>query len=85
VRYNRESQRPQYEVADRIRSLGWRQVEIIDRDLGSSAGMASDRREGFERVLSLVALGEVGIVGSRERGATTRLPGKSTRYPIRKL
>src|ERR1700692_1016019 len=66
VRYNLESQRLQYEVADRIRNLGWRDVEIIDSDLGFSAGMASARREGFERVLSWVALGEVGIVGSRE-------------------
>src|SRR5262249_3488106 len=66
VRYNLESQRLQYEVADRIRNLGWRDVEIIDNDLGSSAGMAAARREGFERVLSLVALGGVGIGGSRE-------------------
>src|SRR5215469_4675986 len=72
VRYNLESQRLQYEVADRIRSLGWRDVEIIDRDLGSSAGMAAARREGFERVLSLVALGEVGIVGSREVSRLSR-------------
>ena len=66
VRQNLESQRLQYEVAERIRGLGWRDVEIIDSDLGSSAGMASARREGFERVLSSVALGEVGIVGSRD-------------------
>src|ERR1700739_2623654 len=72
VRYNLESQRLQYEVADRIRNLGWREVEIIDSDLGSSAGMAADRREGFERVLSLVALGEVGIVGSREVSRLSR-------------
>ena len=72
VRYNLESQRLQYEVADRIRNLGWRYVEIIDSDLGSSAGMAADRREGFERVLSLVALGEVGIVGSREVSRLSR-------------
>src|SRR5437660_11272856 len=43
VRQNLESQRLQYEVAERIRSLGWRHVEIIDSDLGSSAGMASAR------------------------------------------
>ena len=72
VRYNLESQRLQYEVADRIRNLGWRYVEIIDSDLGSSAGMAADRREGFERVLSLIALGEVGIVGSREVSRLSR-------------
>ena len=72
VRYNLESQRLQYEVADRIRNLGWRDVEIIDSDLGFSAGMASARREGFERVLSWVALGEVGIVGSREVSRLSR-------------
>lgn len=72
MRYNLESQRLQYEVADRIRNLGWRDVEIIDSDLGFSAGMASARREGFERVLSWVALGEVGIVGSREVSRLSR-------------
>src|ERR1022692_2758657 len=72
VRQNLESQRLQYEVAERIRALGWKQVEIIDSDLGSSAGMASARREGFERVLSSVALGEVGIVGSRDASRLSR-------------
>ena len=72
VRQNLESQRLQYEVAERIRALGWKQVEIIDSDLGSSASMGSARREGFERVLSAVALGEVGIVGSREASRLSR-------------
>ncbi len=72
VRQNLESQRLQYEVAERIRALGWKQVEIIDSDLGCSASMASARREGFERVLSAVALGEVGIVGSREASRLSR-------------
>src|SRR6202165_1756688 len=72
VRQNLESQRLQYEVADRIRALGWKQVEIIDSDLGFSASMGSARREGFERVLSAVALGEVGIVGSREASRLSR-------------
>jgi DNA invertase Pin-like site-specific DNA recombinase len=47
-------------------------VEIIDGDLGSSAAMAAARREGFERVLSSVALGEVGIIGSREVSRLSR-------------
>ena len=64
VRQYKESQRLQYDVAERMCSLGWKVVEIIGIDLGSSAGIASARREGFERVLSSVALGEVGIVGS---------------------
>src|SRR6266436_2327866 len=72
VRQNKESQRLQYEVAERVRALGWKQVEIINSDLGSSAGIASAQREGFERVLSLVALGEVGIVGSRELSRLSR-------------
>jgi len=72
VRQNKESQLLQYDVAKRVRALGWPEVEIIDSDLGSSAGMASARREGFERVLSSVALGEVGIVASREVSRLSR-------------
>ena len=72
VRQNKESQHLQYAVAERVRALGWKQVEIINSDLGSSAGIAAARREGFERVLSSVALGEVGIVGSREVSRLSR-------------
>jgi DNA invertase Pin-like site-specific DNA recombinase len=72
VRQNKESQNLQYAVAERVRALGWMQVEIINSDLGSSAGIAAARREGFERVLSSVALGEVGIVGSREVSRLSR-------------
>ena len=72
VRQNKESQLLQYAVAERVRALGWKEVEIINSDLGSSAGLASAQREGFERVLSLVALGEVGIVGSREVSRLSR-------------
>jgi DNA invertase Pin-like site-specific DNA recombinase len=72
VRYNKESQLLQYAVAERVRALGWKHVDIINSDLGSSAGIASARREGFERVISLVALGEVGIVGSREVSRLSR-------------
>src|SRR5437764_5144526 len=72
VRQNKESQLLQYAVAERVRALGWKQVEIINNDLGASAGVASAQREGLERVLSLVALGEVGIVGSREVSRLSR-------------
>jgi DNA invertase Pin-like site-specific DNA recombinase len=72
VRQNKESQLLQYAVAERVRALGWAQVEVINSDLGSSAGIAAAQREGFERVLSLVALGEVGIVGSREVSRLSR-------------
>ena len=34
VRQNKESQRLQYELADRMRALGWAEVEVISSDLG---------------------------------------------------
>jgi DNA invertase Pin-like site-specific DNA recombinase len=72
VRQNKESQRLQYDLAERMRALGWKEVEVIGSDLGSSAAIASAPREGFERVLSSVALGEVGIVASREASRLSR-------------
>jgi DNA invertase Pin-like site-specific DNA recombinase len=72
VRHNQESQRLQYDVAERMRELGWKYVEVVDEDLGCSAGLAAARRGGFERVLSSVALGEVGIVGSWEVSRLSR-------------
>src|ERR1700692_4394906 len=72
VRQNLESQRLQYELAERIRGLGWQEIEIINSDLGSSTALGSASREGFERVLSSVALGEVGIVVSREVSRLSR-------------
>jgi DNA invertase Pin-like site-specific DNA recombinase len=72
VRENKESQRLQLDLAERMRALGWKEVEIVGSDLGSSAAIASARREGFERVLSSVALGTVGVVGSREVSRLSR-------------
>jgi DNA invertase Pin-like site-specific DNA recombinase len=72
VRQNLESQRLQYELAERIRGLGWQEIEVINNDLGCSAALGAASREGFERVLSSVALGEVGIVASRELSRLSR-------------
>src|ERR1700751_293987 len=72
VRQNKESQLLQYPVTERVNALGWPQVELINSDLGSSPGLASAQREGLERVLSLMELGEVGIVGSREVSRLSR-------------
>ncbi|MGH2348390.1 MAG: recombinase family protein [bacterium] len=66
VRHNLESQHLQYALERQARALGFPQVEIIDTDLGSSAAVAAKRREGFERLLGAVALGEVGLILSRE-------------------
>ena len=72
VRQNQESQRLQYDLGERMHALGWSEVEIISHDLGASAAIGAARREGFERVLSSVALGEVGIVVSREVSRLSR-------------
>lgn len=69
---NTESQRLQYALKDRARDLGFNDVEIIDSDLGSSAGIGAATRVGFDRLVSAVALGEVGIVLSREVSRLSR-------------
>jgi DNA invertase Pin-like site-specific DNA recombinase len=63
VQHNRESTARQYALADRARQLGWskEQIVIIDQDLGLS-GSSTDKRSGFTRMISEVALGEVGII-----------------------
>src|SRR6201981_3626495 len=63
VEHNRESTARQYAVADRACQLGWskEQVVVIDEDLGLS-GSTTDKRSGFARLTSEVALAHVGIV-----------------------
>ena len=63
VEHNRESTARQYALADRACQLGWpkEQVVIIDEDLGLS-GSSTDKRSGFTRLTSEVALAHVGIV-----------------------
>ena len=63
VEHNRESTARQYALADRACQLGWRkeQVVLIDEDLGLS-GASTDKRSGFTRLTSEVALARVGIV-----------------------
>ena len=69
---NTESRRLQYALKDRARDLGFNDVEVIDTDLGSSAGIGAATRVGFDRLLGAVALGEVGIVLSREVSRLSR-------------
>lgn len=69
---NRESQKLQYALVDRAKDLGWNQVEVVDDDLGSSAGLGAERRKGFERLLAAVALGDVGLVLSIEVSRLSR-------------
>jgi DNA invertase Pin-like site-specific DNA recombinase len=63
VVHNLESQRLQYQLAQRAEELGWRseQVRIIDEDQGLS-GKESAGRDGFQDLVAEVSLGQVGIV-----------------------
>ena len=65
VQNNRESQKLQYAMQERLRHLGWREVEVVDEDLGRSAS-GTVTRAGFERMVAEVCLGQVGAVAARE-------------------
>lgn len=65
VQHNQESRGLQYAMKERLRSLGWREIEVIDDDLGRSAAGAVTR-SGFERMVAEVCLGKVGAVAARE-------------------
>src|SRR6187399_283670 len=61
VQLNLESQRRQYELVDLARRRGFRDVEVIDDDLGRSAsGMVA--RPGFDRLVAALCGGQVGAV-----------------------
>jgi DNA invertase Pin-like site-specific DNA recombinase len=71
VRTHRESQRRQYDLADKARVMGWRQVDVIDDDLGHS-GTTTAGRTGFARLVTAVCLREVGAVFSLEASRLAR-------------
>jgi DNA invertase Pin-like site-specific DNA recombinase len=70
VKYNLESKRRQYGLADRARALGWQDVDVIDDDLGVSGD--GTPRSGFERLLRAVCDGHVGAVFSIEASRLAR-------------
>jgi DNA invertase Pin-like site-specific DNA recombinase len=61
VQLNLESQRRQYELVDEARRRGFRDVEVIDDDLGRSAS-GTVARPGFEKLVAWLCAGEVGAV-----------------------
>lgn len=65
VMHNLESQKLQYAMQGRLRDLGWREIDVVDEDLGRSAAGAQTRT-GFERMVAEVSLGRVGAVAARE-------------------
>ncbi len=61
VAHNRESQRRQYALKDRASELGFKDVVVIDEDLGRSAG-GQVERPGFERLVAVVCAQGVGAI-----------------------
>ncbi len=72
VKHNTESQRLQYALTDTAKAYGFARIEVIDRDLGASAASGAQAREGFKQLLASIALGEVGLVLSRELSRLSR-------------
>jgi DNA invertase Pin-like site-specific DNA recombinase len=70
---HRESTALQYELADWAVRLGWprERVLVIDEDLGVS-GRHAEGRQGFQRMLTEVALNHVGIILGRETSRLAR-------------
>lgn len=65
VLHNEESRRLQYAMKQRLRTLGWKDVDVIDEDQGRSASTTAERT-GFQRMVADVCLGNVGAVAARE-------------------
>ena len=61
VQINLESQRRQYDLVDEARNRGFRDVEVIDDDLGRSAS-GTMARPGFDRLVAWLCAGDVGAV-----------------------
>jgi excisionase family DNA binding protein len=57
---NPESRRRQYALAERAKALGWKNVIIVDEDLGHSGG--GTERSGFDCLLAAVCTGVAGVV-----------------------
>src|SRR5882757_3061785 len=60
---NTESTKRQYALRDRAVALGWpiERVHVIDNDLGLSGAQSQDR-DGFQHLVTEVAMGHAGIV-----------------------
>lgn len=77
VAANVESTQRQYALRDRAVGAGWpaERSHVIDNDLGKS-GSSATARDGFQHLVSEVALGKAGIV------MAWRSPGSPATRPI---
>jgi hypothetical protein len=71
VQEHRESQRQQYVLVDLARAYGFRDVRVIDEDLGRSASGATER-PGFRSLVGQICEGRVGAVFSLEASRLAR-------------
>src|SRR5438094_8520707 len=71
VLHNRESSALQYAMRDRLTALGWREIEVIDDDLGRSAA-GGVRPAGSARLGAVFCLGEVAPLRARQGSACAR-------------
>jgi DNA invertase Pin-like site-specific DNA recombinase len=73
VRVHPESTRLQYGLVSRAQAYGWasERIVVIDDDLGKS-GTTSVGRAGFERLVTEVSLGHVGLILGLEMSRLAR-------------
>jgi DNA invertase Pin-like site-specific DNA recombinase len=73
VRDHPASAARQYDLRERALALGWtrEQVQVVDEDQGVS-GRAGSARDGFERLVAQVGLGQVGAVFCLEASRLAR-------------
>jgi len=71
-----ESTDLQYQLVERVASLGWAsdRVHVIDEDLGKS-GASAEQRTGFQFLMSEVGLGRAGLVMSLDASRLARNNG----------
>src|SRR5258708_6905441 len=79
VTEHNESTQRRYALRNRAIAAGWsvEHIRVIDCDLGKSASIAPAARDGFQQLVSEVALGKAGIVMGLE---ASRLARKSSEW-----
>lgn len=73
VQRHQSSTQLQYDLKSRLLEWGWSsvQIETIDDDLGKSAASAKGR-PGFARLVSMISMGQVGLVIGRDASRLAR-------------
>jgi DNA invertase Pin-like site-specific DNA recombinase len=73
VKHNLQSQQLQYDLVDLAKAKGWapEKIIVVDEDLGKSAS-GTAHREGLEKMLAHIGLGEVGAIFCAEASRLAR-------------